>query len=586
MKSVLLFLLAAVFLPPLSAAAQNASGGSTVYAYAAEDLNGAWNGQSATRIQFTENRADISGAGAAFSGTTLTISRAGTYVLSGELSGGQVLVNAGKNDTVRLVLNGLNLSARSGPAIYALQAAKTILTLAEGTVNGVTDTADYTFRAGEDEPDAAIFAHDSLTINGGGTLIVTGNFRDAVRSKDMLVITGGTLTVTAVKDALRGRDGVAILKGLFTLEAGEDGIQSNNGEDEAKGFVILESGTYTIRAGQDGIQAETNLTIAGGGYDIFTGGGVANARIRQEDFRGGGGRGDPRQGAPSAAVDSPSKKALKAGKTIIISDGVFRLDSEDDAVHSNGNLTVTGGDFTVKTGDDAFHADSALRIEGGKINITQCYEGLEGSTVDITGGAIVITAVDDAINAAGGNSETGMGPRGRDRFAGNSAYYVRISGGETEAVSGGDGIDANGNVFLEGGTIRLSGPSAGMQGAVDFDGRFLVTGGTLIAAGSIMPPAGESTQPVIMVSHDSVQRAGSVLALKDSTGNTLAEHTARTAFSASAFSAPEMRTGRSYSLYIDGKKITDITLNSRITAVSDSGGAYSLRNGGWGGGRR
>jgi hypothetical protein len=508
-KQIFLSLLAAVFLLPLPAAAQSASRQASGYAYGQEDLNSAWNSQSVTRVQFAGNRADISGTGTAGSGNTLTISRAGTYLLSGEFRG-QILVDAGKNDTVRLVLNGVNISSPSGPALYAKKAAKTILTLAEGTRNSITDTANYSFKSGEDDPDAALFAKDSLTINGGGILTVTGNFRDAIRSKDTLVITGGNLTVTAKKDALRGRDGVAILNGVFVLNAGEDGIQSNNDEDPAKGFVVLDGGTYTIRAGQDGVQAETNLS-------------------------------------------------------------------------------VTGGNFRISSGDDAIHAAKALRIDGGDITITQCFEGLEGSTVEINGGNISIVASDDAINAAGGNALTNADPRFRGRFTGNSggnsACYVRISGGNTEVVSGGDGIDANGDVFLEGGTIRLSGPSMGMQGSVDFDGKFVVTGGTLISAGSILPPAQESTQQIIMVSHSTVQAAGSTMSFRDSAGKILAEHTAKTAFSASAVTTPALRSGGTYSLFINGKKLMDITLSGRVSAVSDSGGPYTLGRGGGMGGR-
>jgi hypothetical protein len=533
-----------------------------VYDYAPEDADAAWDAAAATTVALADGAARVSGPGASFEGGTLTISQAGTYALSGTLAGGQVLINAGKNDLVRLVLNGVSLYNETGPAIYAPQAGKTVLILADGTENTVGG-AGYGENA--DEPDAAIFVQDDLSVAGQGALTVSGGEGHGIRTQDVLAITGGVLRVEAGGDALRGRDGVAAQGGEFTLNAGGDGIQSNNDEDGAKGFVIIGGGEYSIQAQDDGIQAQTALTVAGGSLRITTGG-----------------------GSGAAADGSSGGKGLKAGTLVYLAGGEITVDAEDDAVHSNGDLSVTAGRFYLQTGDDGLHADALLEISGGEIEIPVCYEGIEGLSVTISGGDIVIAAEDDAVNAAGGAGGGTDGPRGRDSFAVSGDIFVRVFGGSLDLLAGGDGIDANGNIFLEGGAIRISGPSQGMEGAVEMNGAMFVSGGELITAGSVTNVSAESAQAVVLVSYTQPQPAGSVIALQDAGGETLLEYTSKTGYTASGFTSPGLTVGETYSLFIDGEKKTDIRLQDLITRIADDGGAYSGGQGGgrgnWGGG--
>ena len=558
----------------------------TSYNYTEETGNTPKDVTKEATIVFDGNSAQISGADLAFSNGRLTIKQAGTYVLSGTLSNGQILIDADKKDTVCLVLNGVSIHNESGPAIYAPQSGRIELTLAEGTQNAVSDGAGYV-KNGEDDPNAVIFVQDDLSITGAGTLTVTGSYKHGIRTQDVLTIAGAVINVNAAGDALRGRDGVAIQNGNFTLQAGGDGIQSNNAADDAKGYVVINGGSYIIQAQNDGIQAQSALTITGGDFQITTGGGSANAPVRTEDFRGGwgGNRGGwPGGGSGTADDDSISMKALKAGKQLVISGGNISIDAEDDALHSNDSLFVTSGNLSIRTGDDGLHADAALEISGGKIDIHACYEGIEGLSVTITGGEISVNARDDALNAAGGvDSASGMGgPMGRDQFAVNGDIFIRISGGTLNLGGAGDGIDSNGNIYLEGGTVKVSGPSMGMEGAIDFDGVFIVSGGELITAGSVQNVSQDSTQPVIFVSYTLQQNSGSVITIKDASGHTLLEYTSRIAYSLSGFTSPSFKIGETYSLFIDGEKKTDIKLESMLTGISDDGGVY---NGGRGGGR-
>ena len=558
----------------------------TSYEYTADDTNSAWDNNAAT-ITFDGNNAQVSGSGASFTDGTLTIKQAGTYVLSGTLANGQVLIDAKNSDVVRLVLNGLTLHNEIGPAIYAPQSEKVVLILAEGTVNTISDGADYTLSDDANEPYAAIFAQDDLSITGNGTLTVIGNCKHGIRSQDILVITGGEINVTAVGDALRGRDGVVVLNGNIALNAEGDGIQSNNADDDARGYVIINGGTFNIQAKNDGIQAESALTVTGGNLEIITGGGSANAPTRQEDFRGGGGGwggGQPNANSNTTADDSISMKALKAGKQVIIAGGDIVIDAEDDAVHSNDTLFIMDGNLFIKTGDDGIHADAAVEISGGKIDIPVCYEGIEGLSVTISGGDILVIASDDAINAAGGvdSATPGGGPMGGDRFAVNGDIFIKISGGNLDLYAPCDGIDSNGNIFMEGGTVKISGPSQGMEGAIDLDGTMLITGGELITAGSVLNVSSESTQPTILVSYSQQQVSGSVITMKDANGDILLEYTSAISYTLSGFTSPSFIVGETYTLYIDGEKKVDITLGVGVTSIADDGGAY---NGGMGGGR-
>ena len=549
----------------------------TAYEYADEDTSGEPAG-AVTTVVFNGNTAQVSGAGALFSGGTLTINKAGTYELSGTLTNGQILINATKNDLVQLSLNGVSLHNETGPAIYAPQAGKVVLILTENTQNTISDGSTYPPSSSESNPDAAIYVQDDLSITGGGQLTVSGNYKHGIRTQDHLVITDGVLHITAIGDALRGRDGVTIQDGVFTLTAGGDGIQSNNATGDDVGYVIINGGAFTIRATNDGIQAESALTITGGTFDILTGGGSANAPVRVEDFRG-----FPGQTISTAEEASASMKALKAGKQLYITGGHITIDAEDDAIHSNGGVHITAGVLSIKTGDDGIHADAATVISGGDISIPVCYEGIEGLSVTITGGNIIITAGDDAINAAGGvDSVAPGGPMGGDRFAVNGDIFIRIAGGTLDLSAPHDGIDANGDIFLEGGTVKISGPSMGMDGAIDLDGTLLITGGELITAGSVLNVSASSTQPTLLVSYAQPYAAGSVIMIADASGNAVLSYTSTISFYMSGFTSAAFIAGETYTLYVNGEKKTDVVLGSGVTSLADDGGVY---NGGMGGGR-
>lgn len=445
--------------------------------YTDRDLAGTYDEATATKIVCSKTTATVEGKGAVVSNGTITISKAGVYVLSGTLQNGQVIVDAQKTDKVQIVLKGVQITCENNAPIYVKQSDKVFLTLAEGTTNTVTDGKDYALGAEETEPNAAIFSKSDLTINGTGELTVTANHNHGIFSKDDLVVASGTITVTALGDGLKGKDSVAIKDGTIAITAGGDGIQSSNATDTTKGWIAIDGGTFTINAEKDGVQAETELVIGAGVLGITTGEGSANVNVEAQPMGGKGGMGQRPEGmgepptpgeAPpegmtkgerptppegmetgqgtdtatsatpkggdtatqpstegavtdTAQTNTESQKALKAGTLIQITGGTFTIDAQDDALHSNGNVFIGDGTFTIATGDDAIHGDDMVVLEQGNIDITKSYEGVEGNTIAIKGGTLSVVAGDDGINGAGGMDASGFGGGMKDDAFGKTA---------------------------------------------------------------------------------------------------------------------------------------------------------------------
>jgi len=575
--------------------------------YSSEDLDSAWDPGSASVITLQGNSIAAAGAGAAAQGSILKITAGGTYVLSGTLTDGQIVVDAGKDDVVRLVLNGASLNCSDGAAIYAKQAQKTILVLAQGSNNTVRDGTAYTLAEGEDEPDAAIFSQDDLTINGAGSLTVNGQYNHGVATKDDLVISGGNITVTAVGDGLRGRDSIAVNGGAITIEAGGDGLQSNNDEAADKGWISLDGGVFNITASEDGIQAETQLQVTEGKVTLTTGGGSVNASTSESgNPRPEWGQRQTTAAGTAGVEDTASAKGLKAGAGILISGGLIDIDSSDDAVHSNGEILIKGGVLTISSGDDGIHADSALAVDGGAILISQSYEGLESAAITINGGTIRLTAKDDGFNAAGGNDGSSQGGRpGENSFKSDNPYFIRITGGYISINAGGDGIDSNGALYFNGGAVLVSGPTNNGDGPMDYNGSCEVTGGTLAIAGSsgmAQSPGASSSQNSITVIYRATQAAGTLAALTDESGKTVLAFAPAKAYQSIVFSSPLLEQGKTYTLISGGTcsgqltdglytgdncsggaELTDVTISGTVTRIADDGSAVTGGTGGMGG---
>ena len=541
--------------------------------YGSEDEDASWDTSSASQITLTGEAARVDGTGATIEGSTVTITAAGSYVITGMLTDGQIVVDSADEGTVRLVLNGAAITCSDSAPIYVKNSGKTIITLAEGTENSVSDGASYVLEGSESaEPNAAIFSKDDLTINGAGSLTVDASYNDGIASKDDLKITGGTITVDAVNDAIQGKDCIGVKAGTITIVSGGDGLQATNDQDTSKGYVSIEGGTFVITSGTDAIQAQTTLVVTGGDFTITTGGGSANssqhvgeAGNTWGDWGGSAsdtGTGSAGAGAVSTTADTGSAKALKATGGIFVTGGTFSVSSSDDSIHSNGNVAIAGGTFELASGDDGVHADGTLIIDGGDLTITQSYEGLEASAVTINDGTIRVTASDDGVNVAGGmDSSSTSGRPGQNDFAVNPDNTLTINGGYIYVDSGGDGLDSNGTASLTGGTAIVNGPTNDGNGALDAQ-EFTITGGYLIAVGSsgmAEAPSSSSIQCSLLVNFDQAQQAGTLVHIESEDDGTVLTFAPTKQFQSVTLSSADLEEGTTYTVYLGGTATGTVT---------------------------
>ena len=528
----------------------------------------------------------------------MVISSAGTYIVSGELTDGQLLVDAGDDDKVQLVLAGAIIHNEDGAAIYVRNADKCFVTLDAGTENNLSDGSSYALEDDSDEPYATLFSLCDLTLNGSGTLNVTSAYRHAVCSKDDLVVVSGTYNISAVEDGLRGHDSVKVRDGVFTIQADGDGIKSNKDDDPTKGFVSIDGGAFDIQAGDDAVQGKTLVRLAGGSMVV-----AAN----------------------------------------------------DDAFHSDLEMHLLGASIEASAGDDAFHAETKLTVDGGTVNVTSCNEGYEAEKVYVNGGDTHIVASDDGVNAsaadlsddadadtvsstlpnggtpgalgkgggaatpdAGGQAPAGArqggqapdsaaqqdgrapgaagvqqggqapdavgaqqggsapeppagdnaggagdatDPRqqGGDPAAGggvgqaDSSCLIHINGGYVVVDSVGDAIDSNGNVEVTGGVLLVSGPTSDGDGAFDYDGSATISGGTVLMVGStgMAQSFTGGTQAFTLTSASG--EAGQSVCVVDGSGNVVVSFTATKRFGMVLASNPAFAEGGEYTLVIGGE---------------------------------
>lgn len=508
------------------------------------DLDGSWDEDAAVRIRLEGDSASCDSSAVQISGATVTIAAEGVYVLTGTLSDGEIIVNCSKEEKVQLVLNGAEIHSADFAAIYVAQADKVFLTLADGTVNTLTNGGSFT-ASDESNVDAVIFAKDDLTINGSGALLITSPGGHGVVGKDEVTICGGSFEITSAKTAISGKDSLSVSSGVFKLIAGTDAMKSEN-DDTTLGNVYLAGGSYNLSADGDGVSASGTLTVAGGSYTVLTGSGGNDT--------------------------DKSQKGMKAGSALTILDGTIWVSSTDDSIHSNGSITVLAGTLNLSSGDDGVHADDTVTVAGGSVTVRESYEGIEGLKICLRGGELEITASDDGLNAGGGGDSSGYGGRGGDMFSGNSDALLEISGGTVTVNAGGDGLDTNGSLNLSGGTVTVYGPTNDGNGSLDYGTDAAVTGGSLIALGSSGMAVNfrSATQGAILLNVGS-QSAGTTVTLTDADGNVLLSCTAEKAFAAVNLTCPELAQGGTYTVTAGAFSQT-ITLDSLITGSGGTGG--------------
>jgi len=578
-----------------SSSGSSASSGTTVEVTPTEldtheaESDYTWNTSDEVAITLDGDKISASGSGLVINGSTATIASAGTYRLSGTLNDGQIIVNSEAEAPIRLILDGVNISNPSSAAINIEAADKVIIILAEGSQNTLTDASNYVYPSADvDEPNAALFSKDDLTIYGSGQLTVNGNFNDAIASKDGLVIRDANITVNALDDGIRGKDYLVVENSTLNITSGGDGLKSDNDDPEALGTIQITQSIVTISAEGDGISAEGQVEINSGTLNITTG-----------------------EGSSVSVSDDSSVKGIKGSSSLLINGGTFTLDTSDDSLHSNGSITINGGTLTLATGDDGIHADVSLEINAGTIDISTSYEGLESNVITINGAEIHIVASDDGINGSSGSGSTQGGaqfgnipgdaqnggfpgiPGNGGGFGETGSSQFTMNGGYVYVNAEGDGVDVNGTGIMTDGTLLVDGPTGSGNGALDFS-NFTISGGLLVAAGSAgmaMTPSMDSSQLSIFVALDNPASAGTLFSLQDEAGEVLVAYAPAKPYQTVVVSTPELKSNATYTILTGGstsgtekdgfysggqvsnaQTLTTVTLTSTVTTVGNAGG--------------
>lgn len=559
-------------------------------------------------------------------GQTVTITQAGTYQIAGTLDDGALIVESAENAKITLVLGGVSIKNSTGAAIQISTADDVTIELAEGTTNVLQSGEEVDIAAATESKEAsggALQSKADLKIKGKGSLTVLGYLNNGIHCTKDLKIKNGNISVTALGHGIKGKNSVTVSGGTVTVTSGKDGITSDETENEEKGFVTIEDGEIIITSVGDGVSAETTLTVTGDVISIISGGGSANAQQKTDNMR------DWWDFDNSASDDnSASCKGLKAGKALVISGGSITIDAQDDALHTDGDMTISGGECILSTGDDGAHAALSLTVLDGKITVLTSYEGLEANQITLADGELDITASDDGINANGGsdgfsggfgggfggrrsdmnsqsgdmtppdnsnmqtppdgNAPSGNPPTMPGQDAADSTTtddttdkqpVLLITGGKITVNADGDGLDSNGNLRVEGGDITVNGPSNGGNGALDIGtengGAGVIAGGTLIALGtsSMAENFGStSTQCAFLVTMNSFG-AGETITITDSQGNVL--YTGVTVKSANSvvFSSADLVVGETYTVTIGSNSAT-VTQSSTVVGNSNGFGGF------------
>lgn len=579
------------------------------------------------------------------SGSVYTITKAGEYTVAGLLSEGQLIVDAGDEDEVTIVLNGASITCSSGSPIYVKNASEVKIKSEENSFNEVIDNRTEATEDSSDEAgNAAIYATCDLKLVGKGALVVTGNYNNGIQSKDDLSIKNVIVKVTAVNNAIKGNDAVDIESGnIIAISAKGDGIKTSNSsisnKGNQKGIVTITGGNIDVYAACDGIYAAYGVDISGdGNLNIYTdtyseyseevtspgsSSGTSTSRnssanktasvntvsyVAASDTianapggSGGNKAGGDRPGMPgdfnesgNSSGQSYSTKGIKAESEINISGFTINISSTDDGIHANsdsgvletgengkGTIVINGGSITISSGDDGMHADKQLYVNDGYINIVTSYEGLEAMTINLNGGKIYVYATDDGINACTGDGKTSP-------IVNVTAGYIDI----TTASGDTDGIDSNGNYVQTGGFVLVKGGSSSgnVSGSIDVDGTVTITGGTCVALGGICETPVNSVNAYVL---NSVSFSSERYSLKDSSGKEVISFTVDSTFSNGWICSDTLVTGTSYTLYRGSDSIADWTQEAGTMGASGTGGfgggnmgGMGGQNGGFGGSRR
>ena len=566
--------------------------------------------------------------------STLKITEGGIYNLTGTISDGNIYIDT--KDNVKLILNGVTINSSDGPAIYIENANVVYIELASGTVNYLTDSETYS----DSNINGTIFSKDDLIIGGDGKLVIDANYEDGIVSKDNLKIVSGKFEIESVDDGIRGKDSVVIMNGNFKINASGDAIKSTNDTDSNLGYILINEGIYDLEIKLDGIQAETDLVINNGTFNIKTSGNDtdsskglkigSNLIINDGNFE----------------IDSYDD-SIHSNNYINIKNGSFSLSSGDDAIHADNKIVIDNGNIDVLKSYEGIEA-SEIIINDGDINIVASDDGINAASKSSSNdnNDFSINMPDDMKdlnnkpeNMEDFDSQNGNKPENMENFDpkngnrpdenmenfdpqnGNKSddnnikpnfedidmnnnsniATITINGGNIYVSARGDGVDANGSIYMNGGKLIINGPTDNGNSALDYDKEFKITGGILVASGSsgmALNTSNSSTQNSIMINFTESINESELISIFDSNDNEIFTYSSSKKYQNIVISTPGLKKGETYTiyeggstnsiennglyetgLYTGGSKYEEFTIGNTVNSIGNTKNSFNPMNG-------
>jgi hypothetical protein len=581
------------------------------------------------------------------SGSVYTITKAGEYTVAGLLSEGQLIVDAGDEDEITIVLNGTSITCSSGSPIYVKNASEVKIKSEENTFNEVIDKrAEATDDSSDDAGNAAIYATCDLKLVDKGALVVTGNYNNGIQSKDDLSIKNVIVKVTAVNNAIKGNDAVDIESGnIIAISAKGDGIKTSNSsisnKDNQKGIVTITGGNIDVYAACDGIDAAYGVDISGdGNLNIYT----DTYSEYSEEVTSSGSSSGTSSGRDSSANKSASANTVSyvaASDTIANAPGGFGggnmggMDGQNGGNKAGGDRLGMPGDFNESGNSSGqsystkgIKAESEINISGFTINISSTDDGIHANsdsgvletgedgkgTIVINGGSITISSGDDGMHADKQLDVNDGYINVVTSYEGLEAITINLNGGKIYVYATDDGINActgDGKtspiVNVTGGYIDVTTTSGDTDG-IDSNGNYVQTGGFVlvkggsssgnvsgsidvdgtvtITGGTCVALGGVCETPINSANAyvlSSVSFSSGRYSLKDASGNEVISFTVDGTFGNGWICSDTLVTGTSYTLYRGSDSIADWTQESGTMGASGTGSFGGGNMGGMGG---
>lgn len=581
------------------------------------------------------------------SGSVYTITKAGEYTVTGLLSEGQLIVDAGDEDEVTIVLNGTSITCSSGSPIYVKNASEVKIKSEENSFNEVIDNrTEATEDSSDDAGNAAIYATCDLKLVGKGALVVTGNYNNGIQSKDDLSIKNVIVKVTAVNNAVKGNDAVDIESGnIIAISTKGDGIKTSNSsisnKGNQKGIVTITGGNIDVYAACDGIDAAYGVDISGdGNLNIYT---DTYSEYSEEVTSSGSSSGTStsRNSSANKTASANTVSYVAASDTIANASGGFGggnmggMDGQNGGNKAGGDRLGMPGDFNESGNSSGqsystkgIKAESEINISGFTINISSTDDGIHANsdsgvletgedgkgTIVINGGSITISSGDDGMHADKQLDVNDGYINVVTSYEGLEAITINLNGGKIYVYATDDGINActgDGKtspiVNVTGGYIDVTTTSGDTDG-IDSNGNYVQTGGFVlvkggsssgnvsgsidvdgtvtITGGTCVALGGVCETPINSANAyvlSSVSFSSGRYSLKDASGNEVISFTVDGAFGNGWICSDTLVTGTSYTLYRGSDSIADWTQESGTMGASGTGSFGGGNMGGMGG---